>query len=120
MILAAHLVCAAGGVALMAAPDVLGYDGPARLAHLIAGPLIVAASIVAIWPATAPVRWAVVPIGLVLVVGAVGFGGGIGAQATGLVGGAFVAALTFITGDRPDTALMGGGWRALVRKDDMS
>ena len=56
------------GVWLMAAPDILGYDGAAALNDHILGPVIATLAAVAAWEATRPLRWGNLPIGLWLIV----------------------------------------------------
>src|SRR5687768_8887489 len=55
------------GVWLMAAPDLLGYDGAVALNDHILGPVIATLATVAAWEATRPLRWGNLPIGLWLI-----------------------------------------------------
>jgi len=51
------------GLWLMAAPDILHYEGPERMNHHIVGPLVVSAAVIAIAETTRAVRWVNVALG---------------------------------------------------------
>ena len=111
--LVARLAGAAVALFLMAAPDLFAYGGPTRIAHYILGPIAVAAAIVAIWPATAALRWVNVLTGIGLMAAAVAFDDGLAAQTTSVLGGLLIGLLAFPRDDRHEP--LGGGWRALWR-----
>ena len=58
---------AALGAWVYAAPQIGGLQGQARVIHLVAGPLILALSVIALWPVVRGVARVNVPIGLLLV-----------------------------------------------------
>jgi hypothetical protein len=60
----AHLLAAAIGIYLMAAPALLGYAGFAEQNDHIAGPLAATVAITALWQCTRGIRWINVFIGL--------------------------------------------------------
>jgi hypothetical protein len=56
------------GIWLMAAPAILGYDGPMRTNHYIVGPLGASCALIALWEVTRPVRWGNLALGLWLLI----------------------------------------------------
>jgi hypothetical protein len=56
------------GIALFAAPDVLGYDGPARISHLIVGPIAASISLIAVSDVLRELRWVNLGLGGWLVI----------------------------------------------------
>ena len=64
----AHGAIAVIGMWLLAAPDVMGYNGPPRLNHQIAGAWIATLGIVAMSESVRAVRWLNVGVGLWLVI----------------------------------------------------
>ena len=66
------------GVWLMAAPDVIGYTGPARTNDRIIGPLAVSCAVIALWEVTRPMRWGNLALGVwLLLVAILGIGVGV-------------------------------------------
>lgn len=110
---AARAACAAIGVALMAAPSVLGYGAPAATIDRIFGPLIATFAIVAITEATRPARHVNLVLGVGLAIASLVAGGGTTPILTGAIAGALVAALSRVRGVREHD--LAGGWSALWR-----
>lgn len=104
-----HLLVTALGVWLMAAPDVMRYEGPERVTDYIIGPLVVSMAIIAMAEVTRSVRWVNVALGLGLMLAPVLMGYEplhIGARSA-LIGGVILL-LSFIDG--PHREQLGGGW----------
>lgn len=114
----AHVINAALGIWLMAAPSVFGYANSAAATNdRFAGPLIATFAIVAWWETTRPVgRWNVV-IGAWLVVAPFILGyASTAATINGVVCGLAVAGLSLVMGTyRPER--FGGSWSALWSDD---
>jgi len=105
-----HLLVIALGVWLMAAPDVMGYEGPERTVDHIVGPLVVSMAIIAMAEVTRSVRWVNVALGLWLMLAPVLLRYEplhIGARSA-LIGGAILLLSIFRGPEREQT---GGGWR---------
>lgn len=105
-----HLLVIALGVWLMAAPDVMGYEGPERTVDHIVGPLVVSMAIIAMAEVTRSARWVNVALGLWLMLAPVLLRYEplhIGARSA-LVGGAILLLSSFRWPERERT---GGGWR---------
>ena len=108
-----QMVGMAVGVALMAAPAVLGYAGsrPSDL-HRVVGPTAASLALIAAWEATRTVRWPNTVLGAVLVLAPLVVAHSSGAALVGVVSGVVLAAATPFRGRRSDR--YGGGWSALV------
>ena len=116
----AHVINAALGIWLMAAPVVLQYSAPAQTDDRIIGPVIATFAIVAWWEATRPVgRWNL-PLGLWLLLAPWVLGyGATTAVVNSLVVGLLVAGLSLVRGQyRPEK--FGGGWSVLWQKTPAS
>ena len=98
------------GVWLMAAPDVMRYEGPERVVDHIVGPLVASMAVIAMAEVTRPVRWVNVALGLWLMLAPVLMGYQplhIGARSA-LIGGAILLLSLVKAPEREHT---GGGWR---------
>lgn len=105
-----HLLVIALGVWLMAAPDVMRYEGPERVIGHIVGPLVVSMAIMAMAEVTRAARWVNVALGLWLMLAPVLLAYEplhIGARSA-LIGGAILL-LSLAKG--PEREQTGGGWR---------
>lgn len=112
---AAQVMVAALGLWLTAAPEVLGYGGPARINDWFLGPLIVSAAVVSWWEFMRPVRWVNVALGTWTAGFATVFNTSAPGRMSGLVCGFLIALLALRQGThRP--ALFGGGWKAVLRE----
>lgn len=106
-----HLLVTALGVWLMAAPDVMRYEGPERVVDHIAGPLVVSMAIIAMAEVTGSARWVNVALGLWLMLAPVLMAYEplhIGARSA-LIGGAIL--LLSLVVKRTGQEQTGGGWR---------
>ncbi|HKU51498.1 MAG TPA: vitamin K epoxide reductase family protein [Nitrospira sp.] len=106
-----HLFVMALGVWLMAAPDVMQYEGPERIVAHITGPLVVSMAIIAMAEVTGFARWVNVALGLWLMLAPVLMGYEplhIGARSA-LIGGAIL--LLSLLVKRTGQEQTGGGWR---------
>ncbi|OQW32320.1 MAG: hypothetical protein A4E19_20040 [Nitrospira sp. SG-bin1] len=104
-----HLLVIPLGAWLMAAPDVMGYEGPERVVDHIVGPLVVSTAIIAMAEVTHSVRWVNVALGLWLMLAPVLLNYGplhIGARSA-LIGG-MILLLSFFKGRGRERT--GGGW----------
>ena len=110
-----QLANAAVGIWLMAAPDVLGYGGPARAVDRTAGPLAAGVALVAAHQAARPLRWGNLPLGLWLLVAPWALAYGTVATANSTVAGLLLAGLASVRG--AVTHRFGGGWVAVWRPD---
>ncbi|CAN5729070.1 hypothetical protein BH24CHL8_BH24CHL8_11080 [soil metagenome] len=99
------------GIGLLAAPDLLGYEGTARTSHLIVGPIAASLAFIAIWPVTRALRWLVVGLGAWLLASLLLLPHPGEAFGAGAVSGVALIALASLAG--PARARMGGGWPAL-------
>jgi uncharacterized membrane protein len=107
-----HGLVALLGLWLMAAPDVMKYEGPERMNDHIVGPLIFSAAVIAVSETTRVARWMNVILGGWLIVAPIVLGYEplhIGARSSLL--GAAILILSFIT--RPPKERMGGGWSSV-------
>lgn len=113
----AQITGIAVGSGLMGLPALFGYSGSfAGAVQRTAGPAIAAAALIAFWEATAGVRWANLPLAVVLAVSSVGGlvvddGGGAVAAVVGVVAGLAVAASTPHAGQSRHH--FGSGWAGL-------
>lgn len=97
------------GLWLMAAPDLMQYEGLERLNDHIVGPLVVSVAVIAIAETTRALRWANVVMACWLIVAPVIFGYSplhIGVR-SGVVG-AMILGLSLIEGRHRER--IGGGW----------
>jgi uncharacterized membrane protein len=105
-----HVLVMALGVWLMAAPDMMRYEGPERIVDHIVGPLVMSMAIIAMAEVTRSARWVNVTLGLWLMLAPVLMGYEplhIGARSA-LIGGAILL-LSLVKG--PEREQTGGGWR---------
>ncbi len=105
-----YLLVIALGVWLMAAPDVMRYEGPERIIGHIVGPLVVSMATIAMAEVTRSVRWVNVALGHWLMLAPVLLAYEplhIGARSA-LIGGAILL-LSLVKG--PEREQTGGGWR---------
>ena len=112
-----HLITAALGIWLMAAPDTLGYGLRAAASdndHIL-GPIITTIGLVAASEATRNVRWGNIPLGgwLLLAPWVLGYGQGTAILNDMLVGGGVIL-LSLLKGKLKHR--FGGGWRSLLKK----
>jgi hypothetical protein len=103
-----HVVVIVIGLWVMASPDVMGYNGPARTNHHIVGPLLVSFGMIALAESMRSTRWVNVGLGLWLVVAP--FILSYHALHSSILGTAIVG-LSLIEGTR--TEKLGGGWPRL-------
>jgi uncharacterized membrane protein len=104
-----HGLVALLGLWLMAAPDVMQYEGPERMNDHIVGPLLFSAAIIAVAETTRSVRWINVALGGWLMLAPIVLGYEplhIGVRSS-LIGIAILA-LSFLK--RPPGERLGGGW----------
>jgi hypothetical protein len=107
----AQMILVLVGLWLMAAPDVLGYDGAAATSDRIAGPVLAAVSFLAVFQITRGLRWANLPIGAWLAAAPWVLGFPADATVNSMLCGA--AALVLAPIGSPDQRRYGGGWIAL-------
>jgi NAD(P)-dependent dehydrogenase (short-subunit alcohol dehydrogenase family) len=108
----ASLLVVAIGVGLLPAAELLGYHGAARVAQLIAGPILAAIGIVSTAPVVRAVRRLAYPVGLLLAIGPLVAHESLGGQLVSAAAGIAAAGLALA----PVTVAerFGGGWAALV------
>ena len=109
--MAARIVNAALGIFLLAAPDLLGYGGPARISHLIVGPLAASIAVMAFFEVLRELRWLNLLLGSWLVISPLLIPHDQLALGTGVVTGMAITALAVVRG--PVKNNMDGGWRAV-------
>jgi hypothetical protein len=114
--MAALIVTAILGVGLYAAPDALGYDGPARATHLITGPVVAGLAVIALSDVARELRWVNFVLGAWLVLAGVLIAHAPVALAVGVTAGMAITALALVRG--PINQQLGGGWRAVLRPSD--
>ena len=108
----ARRVSALLGMWLMAAPDILVYDGAAATMDRIVGPLAVSFAVVSIWQVVHGLRWLNLLLGAWLIVAPWLLGYGNEPLLNSLVAGVLLIALSFVRG-RAEQRL-GGGWSSLL------
>lgn len=108
----------AAGIGLLAAPELLGYEGAARTSHLIVGPTAASLAFIAIWPVTRALRWLVVGLGAWLLASLLLLPHPGEAFGAGAVGGVALIALASLAGTAK--ARMGGGWPALIKAPEQA
>lgn len=109
----AHLLAAAVGIWLMAAPGVLDYGGRAAAVDRIVGPLIASFGLIAAWGVTRSIRWINVALAALLLVAPLFLGYPRAAVLSSAAAGVIVAALSLVRGRTRHP--YGGGWRSLRR-----
>lgn len=100
------------GAYLMAAPGLIGFGGPLRVAHLVIGPLAFAVALIARAEVAQSLRWASLPLGLVLM-NMPWLAGGGPPLAVGSCLGAGLLLIILARMRGPRTERFGGGWRGL-------
>ena len=113
--MAARLVNAALGVWLLAAPGLLGYEGPARINHLIVGPLVASFAVMAYAEVLRELRWLNLVFGAWLVLSPLLLPHDHLALAAGVTTGMAITLLALVQGALKHNT--GGGWPAAVRPD---
>ena len=109
----ARIAVVAIAVWLEAAPAVLDYvDHRAADVDRVLGPIAGGLAFVAIWPFLRSVRWATVPVGVLLALAPV-LGYPMEATVNSIACGLAIVVLAFVEGE-PEGAF-GGGWRVLWR-----
>ncbi len=107
----AHGTIAVIGMWLLAAPDLLGYDGPPRLNHQICGAWIATFGMVAMSESVRGVRWVNVGLGLWLVMAPLIWSYPSEQILANTIAGLTVMALACVRGTISER--FGEGWRAL-------
>ena len=102
------------GLWMLAAPDVLGLEGGARLSHLIVGPLAASLAVIGMAPATRLAVRVNVVLGLWSVLAVLLFDHG-GWWLEGIVAGATLTMLALVP--RSQAERFGGGWGSLLARD---
>lgn len=112
----AHVVTAALGFWVIAAPGVFGYGDPAQTNDHIVGPLVATFAVIAWWQVTRGMRWVNVLLGVWLIAApwVLGYDAA-PAQINSVIAGAAIAALSLVRGKRDKP--FGGGWGALIRSN---
>jgi hypothetical protein len=100
------------GIGLYAAPDALGYDGAARVSHLITGAIVASVSLIAIADVARELRWVNLLLGAWLVLSVPLIDHDRLALAVAVSVGVPLTLLAVVRG-RINQRL-GGGWRAVV------
>jgi hypothetical protein len=111
----AQLAAFAFGVWLTAAPQTLGYGGPARANDHIFGPLAATVGLIAAFQVTRAVRWLNLPFGVWVALAPWVLGAGRAELVNGALVGLALVWLAFVPGARDEP--YGGGWRALWNPD---
>lgn len=108
----ARFLSAALGIWLMAAPAVLGYGRPMSVSDRVAGPLLAALSIMAIWGVMRSLRWWTLPVSSWLLMAPWLLGGPVAAYLDSMLVGAAAIALAMVRGAVSEQ--YGGGWASLL------
>lgn len=111
----ARWVSAALGLWLMAAPAVLGYGGEASATHRLVGPVVASFAFVAVWSHVRGLRWANLPLGVLLLVVPWPLGFTPIATVNSLTVGLGLVALAPVRG--PIRGRFGGGWAYLWERE---
>ncbi|MCI0705339.1 MAG: hypothetical protein L0241_30130 [Planctomycetia bacterium] len=111
----AQLVAFALGVWLTAAPQTLGYTGPARVNDHIFGPLAATVGLIAAFQVTRSVRWLNLPFGMWLGLAPWLFGYGWPELVNSTLVGLALTGLACVRGTVERA--FGGGWQALWTPD---
>lgn len=114
----AQAVAALLGVALMAAPRLLGYEGTtAATTHWILGPTIASVGLIALFAVTRGLRWLnLIPAVWLLVAPWIAGYPGVARAVSALAGAAL---LGFAPLGSPEPGRYGGGWRALLHPEHL-
>lgn len=107
----AHLVSAAVGIWLMAAPAVLGYGDPAATSDRIVGPLVASFALIALWEVTRAIRWVNVVLAAWMILAPVLLGYEHLAFINSVSSGLMVGGLSLVRGRTKHS--FAGGWRSL-------
>lgn len=113
--MAARILNIVVGLGLLAAPQVLGYEGLARVNHLILGPIAASFAVIAISEVLRELRWVNLLIGGWLVLSPLLIPHDQVALAVGVTAGMVMAALSVVRG--PRKSRLGGGWWAVLDPD---
>ena len=116
--MAARVVNVILGIWLLAAPELLGYEGPARISHLIVGPTAASIAVIAISEVLHELRWLNFVLGAWLVLSVLLIPHDQAALVNGVASGVALAALALVRG--PVTGRLGGGWPAVLDEPDES
>ena len=109
----AQVINALVGLWLMAAPAALGFNGAARINHLIVGPIAATFAIIAVWEVVRTVGKLNVALGIWLVVAPLVLNHwSMVSTINSLVTGIINIALALTSGKTSDK--FAGGWRSLV------
>jgi hypothetical protein len=100
------------GIGLYAAPDTLGYDGAARVSHLITGAIVASVSLIAIADVARELRWVNLLLGAWLVLSVPLIDHDRLALAVAVSVGVPLTLLAVVRGRLNQR--LGGGWRAVV------
>jgi hypothetical protein len=100
------------GIGLYAAPDTLGYDGAARVSHLITGAIVASVSLIAIADVARELRWVNLLLGAWLVLSVPLIEHDRLALAVAVSVGVPLTLLAVVRGRLNQR--LGGGWRAVV------
>lgn len=114
----APLAMVAVGLAVMAAPGVLGHGPPADNIHHIAGPVIAALGSVATADVARPVLRAMLPIGFALLLSPLAVSQPVPALLVSVAGGAAAVLLSITPVSTADR--FGGGWMSVVLRDRLA
>lgn len=114
--MAARILNVIIGIGLLAAPDLLGYDGAARASHLIAGPSAAAIATIAMSEVLRELRWLNLAIGAWLVASPLILPHPTIALVVGVSSGIGLVLLSLVKG--PIRHRLGGGWRAAIEAPD--
>jgi hypothetical protein len=108
----AQVVSALLGIWLMAAPDIVGYGGPARLNDRVVGPLAASFAFIAVWQVTRPLRWLNLALGAWLLLAPWALGYELAPRLNSLVVGLVLVVLAAVSGKVQQR--FGGGWASLL------
>lgn len=114
--MAARIVNVMLGIWLLAAPFLFGYEGPARISHLVVGPLVASFAVMAFAEVLRELRWVNLLLGAWLVMSPLLIPHHQLALGIGVMTGMAITALAVVRGPlKHDT---GGGWPAVFRPMD--
>ena len=109
----ARIAAALLGAWLMAAPAALSYGPPVSSADRVVGPVVLASSLVAVWPVLRSLRWPELPAGVWLLIEPWVLGAPAAATINALVIGGLLIALAPLGGAVEQR--FGGGWKVVWR-----
>ena len=113
--MAARIVNLALGIWLLGAPFLLGYEGPARISHLVVGPITASIAVMAFSEVLRELRWLNLGLGAWLVISPLLIPHDQLALGNGVMTGMAITALAVVRG--PIRQKVGGGWPAVFRPD---